>query len=86
MPRLGNGLDPQTTNFEPILNAEEASSLLGIHPETLRRWAREKRVPCHRLGRRVSFRSTELNLWYERQAGSTLEMPFVPPQPKGEAA
>lgn len=72
--------------FEPILYAEEASSLLGVHPETLRRWARENRVPCHRVGRRISFRSTELNLWYERQCGSTLEVPFVSPQPKGEAA
>jgi excisionase family DNA binding protein len=73
-------------SFEPILYVEEASTLLGLHPVTLRRWAREGRVPCHRVGRRVSFRSTELNHWYQGQRGFILEAPFVPPQPKGKGA
>ncbi|SEB55089.1 helix-turn-helix domain-containing protein [Terriglobus roseus] len=77
---------PTNQAFEPILNADEASSLLGLHPVTLRRWAREGRVPCHRVGRRLSFRSTELNHWYEHQPSFILDAPFVPPQPKGKGA
>jgi excisionase family DNA binding protein len=77
---------PTDQVFEPILSADEASTLLGLHPVTLRRWAREGRVPCHRVGRRFSFRSTELNHWYQRQSGSILDAPFVPPQPKGKGA
>ena len=36
--------------FEKVLSAQEASDLLGIHPVTLLRWAREGRIPHRRLG------------------------------------
>jgi excisionase family DNA binding protein len=51
--------------FEPLLSAEEAASLLTIHTNTLRLWAREGRVPCIRIGRRVAFRASQLNKWLE---------------------
>ena len=40
-----------------------AGQLLGIHPVTVLRWAREGRIPHHRLGRRVAFRTSELDQW-----------------------
>jgi excisionase family DNA binding protein len=49
--------------FEPLITASQASGLLQIHPETLRRWAREEKVPYHRLGRKILFRASELNSW-----------------------
>jgi excisionase family DNA binding protein len=49
--------------FEPLLSAVDAGSLLGIHPVTLLRWAREGRVPHRRLGRKVKFRASELDSW-----------------------
>jgi len=52
-----------TVRFEPLLSADDAGKLLGLHPVTLLRWARENRVPHHRLGRKVRFRATELNKW-----------------------
>jgi excisionase family DNA binding protein len=67
--------------FEPLISATEAGKLLGLHPVTLLRWAREGRIPHRRLGRKVTFRTSELNSWYAR---STLIVPFVSPHPKGE--
>jgi len=49
--------------FEPLLSADSAAALLGIHSVTLLRWAREGRVPHRRLGRKVKFRASQLNAW-----------------------
>lgn len=50
-------------DFEPLIDSAKAAELLQIHPVTLLRWSREKRVPHHRLGRKVMFRASELNSW-----------------------
>lgn len=57
---------PRPTS-EPLISAEDASGLLGIHPVTLLRWAREGRVPRRRLGRKVTFRASELDSWYRTE-------------------
>jgi excisionase family DNA binding protein len=51
--------------FEPFISAVEAGELLGIHPVTVLRWAREGRVPHRRLGRKIKFRKSELDKWQE---------------------
>ena len=56
-------MQPNAIPFEPLLSAFEAGNLLGIHPVTLLRWAREGRVPHRRLGRKVKFRASELDSW-----------------------
>jgi len=56
-------MDASSITFEPLISAHEAGRLLGIHPVTILRWAREGRVPHRRLGRRVAFRASELNQW-----------------------
>jgi excisionase family DNA binding protein len=53
----------ETPIFEPLISAAEAAQLLGIHPVTVLRWAREGRVPHLRLGRKVKFRVSDLNSW-----------------------
>jgi excisionase family DNA binding protein len=53
------------TPFEPLLSADEAAALLTIHPNTLRLWARNGRIPCIRMGRRIAFRASQLNAWLE---------------------
>lgn len=58
-------------SFEPLLSADSAAELLSIHPGTLTRWAREGRIPCIHLGRKVSFRASALNRWLEEQVQST---------------
>ena len=47
--------------FEPLLKTEQAASLLGIHPKTLQRLAREGKVPATRIGDLWRFRATELD-------------------------
>lgn len=51
------------SRFEPLLSATTVAEMLSLHPVTLLRWAREGRVPHHRLGRRVVFRVSELDIW-----------------------
>jgi excisionase family DNA binding protein len=69
--------------FEALLTAVQAAQLLNLHPNTLLLWARNGRIPCLRLGRRVAFRASALNHWL---SGSTLTMPFALPNPESEAA
>ena len=54
-------------NFEPLLSAEEAALLLGCHPRTLLRKAREGNVPSVRVFDKVRFRSSALNDWLDSQ-------------------
>jgi excisionase family DNA binding protein len=58
-----NTSNDKQPDFESLLSPALAARLLDIHPVTLLRWAREDRVPCHRIGRKVKFRVSELNAW-----------------------
>jgi nitrogen PTS system EIIA component len=49
--------------FEPLISAAQAASLLNLHQNTVLRWAREGTLPSLRLGRRVAFRASQLNEW-----------------------
>ena len=49
--------------FEPVLDTEEAASLLGIHPKTLQKLARAKKVPAVRIGKCWAFRASTLDAW-----------------------
>lgn len=51
-----------------LLTVREAATFLRIHPETLRRWVREKRIlPCGRAGRGLRFEEQYLVLWLSGQ-------------------
>lgn len=58
-----------TVDFEPLIEASEAASLLGIHPKTLQGMAREGRVPAIRIGKFWRFRRSELDAWVRAGAG-----------------
>lgn len=45
---------------EHLLTPEAAALLLGIHPETLRLWARTKRVPALKIGNQWRFEKEAL--------------------------
>ena len=52
------------TDFEPLLNDEQAAHLLGnMHPRTLQRLARTHMVPAIKIGRFWFFRASALNEW-----------------------
>jgi excisionase family DNA binding protein len=61
--------------FEPLASAEEAAVYLRIHVKTLRRFAREGRVPCAKIGKYYRFRLSELDHWV-RQNHNGISRPF----------
>jgi excisionase family DNA binding protein len=47
--------------FESFISSEKAAALLGIHPKTLQRLARKRRVVGYRIGKLWRFRASDLN-------------------------
>lgn len=51
--------EPLATNPERMLKYQEIARLIGVYPDTVRKWARRGRLPVRRVGRRIRF------LWSE---------------------
>jgi excisionase family DNA binding protein len=49
--------------FEPLLDSEEAATLLKIDDKTLQALARSGQVPAFRIGKLWRFRASELDKW-----------------------
>lgn len=58
------------TSFQSLLDAQRAAALLGCHPRTLLRKAREGAVPCVHIFGKVRFTESALAEWIESQAVS----------------
>jgi excisionase family DNA binding protein len=56
-------------SFEPLLDTDEAASLMRMHPRTLRTKARKGIIPAVQVGGRWRFRASVLNHWLEKMAG-----------------
>lgn len=68
-----------------VLTAEQLADKLPLHPETIRRWAREGRIPHRRLGgRRVVFIESEVNDWLV--SSGILTESVMPPNLERKAA
>lgn len=52
----------------PTLDLAAAARLLRVHPQTLQRLARERRVPAHKVGRAWIFSERLLVDWLEAQS------------------
>ena len=63
---------PQTyrSAFEPLLDLQEAASILGMHWKTLEIKARHREVPAFKVGKRWRFRLSSLNSWLEHGINS----------------
>lgn len=48
---------------------EEVASSLKLHPYTVRRLAREKKIPAFRVGGQWRFRKDEIDKWSKKEAG-----------------
>ncbi len=60
------------STIEKPMTAEELSAILPLHPETIRKWAREGSIPCVRLSaRRVVFLPSRIRAWLEARNGYT---------------
>lgn len=55
-----------TPSNELLIDSNKAASFLGIHPKTLQRLARDRKVPAHRIGKLWRFRISELDEWLRR--------------------
>jgi len=53
--------------FEPLLSADEAANHLRIHVKTLQKLARQRRVPCIRMGKYWRFHLSALDQWVTAQ-------------------
>ena len=50
----------ETPSVEPLLNLEQAARLLGYTHWSLRTWAKNGRLQCIRLGRRLMVEPAEI--------------------------
>ncbi len=57
-----------------LIDIEEASKLLGIHSETVRRFARQNKIPALKVGRAWRFSQNRMNEWVEAQYGRSEEV------------
>ncbi len=59
-----------STDFEPLIDAEQAGKLLGIHAKTVQKMAREGAIPAVRIGRYWRFRESQLDSWIRSAVNS----------------
>jgi excisionase family DNA binding protein len=57
-------------HFEPLLDSHEAAVLLRLHPKTLQRMARERRIAGVKVGKSWRFRISELNRFVQARIAS----------------
>ena len=55
---------------EPLLDSDEAASIMKIHPKTLQRLARKGIVRGVHIGKLWRFRASEIEQWIDRQLAS----------------
>lgn len=57
---------PNTPNHD-ILTLEEVALYLRLKPQTIYRWAQERRIPAVKLGKEWRFRKSILDRWLDEQ-------------------
>ena len=67
---VGRPVADHESVFEPILDTEEAATLLRMHPKTLQKMARSGEIPAFRIGKGWGFRASMLNKWLETRVAS----------------
>jgi excisionase family DNA binding protein len=50
-----------------ILTLEEVAQYLRLKPQTIYKWAQEKRIPAAKLGKEWRFRRSILDRWLDEQ-------------------
>jgi excisionase family DNA binding protein len=52
--------------FEPLLDSQEVGKLMGVHPETVKRRARNGEIPGVKFGKLWRFRASALDSYIQR--------------------
>jgi excisionase family DNA binding protein len=55
-----------TWNPDPVLSREDAAEYLGIRPNTLKKWAMQRRIAITKVGRLNKFRKSDLDAYLAR--------------------
>jgi excisionase family DNA binding protein len=63
----GNGGRRGKASENDILTVEEVAAYLRLQPQTIYRWAQEKRIPAAKLGKEWRFRKSILDRWLDEQ-------------------
>jgi excisionase family DNA binding protein len=50
-----------------ILTLEEVAEYLRLKPQTIYKWAQEKRIPAAKLGKEWRFRKSLIDRWLDEQ-------------------
>ena len=58
-----------------ILTLEEVALYLRLKPQTIYKWAQEKRIPAVKLGKEWRFRRSILDRWLDENAALTVAAP-----------
>ena len=55
------------TPAHEILTLEEVAQYLRLKPQTIYKWAQERRIPAVKLGKEWRFRKSVLDRWLDEQ-------------------
>lgn len=66
MTRDANGRRGASPENE-ILTIEEVAAYLRLTPQTIYKWAQEKRIPAAKLGKEWRFRRSIIDRWLDEQ-------------------
>jgi excisionase family DNA binding protein len=59
--------DASPTPEPEIMTLEEVAHYLRLKPQTIYKWAQEKRIPAAKLGKEWRFRRSVLDRWLDEQ-------------------
>jgi excisionase family DNA binding protein len=58
---------PSPESGNEILTLEEVAAYLRLTPQTIYKWAQERRIPAVKLGKEWRFRRSILDRWLDEQ-------------------
>jgi excisionase family DNA binding protein len=58
---------PSPESRSEILTLEEVAAYLRLTPQTIYKWAQERRIPAVKLGKEWRFRRSILDRWLDEQ-------------------
>ena len=53
--------------MEQLLTANELGQILGYAAGTIVNWAEQGKIPCFKVGGRLRFRLSEIEVWLEQR-------------------
>ncbi|MDR3765174.1 MAG: helix-turn-helix domain-containing protein [Acidobacteriota bacterium] len=71
-----------------VMNIRQASSYLGVSPDTLYKYVSEGSIPAFKLGNRWKFKKALLDRWMESKSsgGEMTQVPRKTPRPVRQAS